>query len=85
MRSMDKKPPLIYESPDKGESVYSRHAGDSDRTLVYQHDIDSGLTLHDFNEILRLSKTNIAIRELLEQLKIMYHLVDESDLNNRVE
>jgi len=69
----------IYESPDGGHTVYRRHPGKLDRELVSidpetQDKLD-GLK-HDklWGNIRRASKSDPALREMLDAVVIYYNL-----------
>ena len=76
--------PLIYESPDGGETVYAREftpgvVGSSERTLISES--PAKRSLHEqlkedqqWSEIRRMAKTNTAMADILEQAKVLYHL-----------
>ena len=67
----------IYESPDRGNTVYEREFGDTDRKLVKR-------SLHDqlredqmWGEIRRMARTNPIMQEELERVIILYQLLKE--------
>lgn len=69
----------IYESPDGGHTVYRRVIGQTQRELVsiseellQQKEIDSLWT--KWIPILRASRTDPALRELIERAETYYHL-----------
>jgi hypothetical protein len=64
---------IIYESPDGGETVYQRRSGDSFREIVKEKQ-KLIMGYHEWHAIIKLSETNIAIRDCLEQLKVIYEL-----------
>lgn len=73
--------PKIFESPDGGNTVYSREAGDICRTVVKENK-----SLHDeimesklWGDIRRMGETHPAMKEQLERVKILYHLLKEQD------
>ena len=70
---------VIYESPDGGETVYVREHGSTQRQLYSQSPRARGLVeqLEEdklWGEIRRAAKTNPAIQDALEQVKVIYHL-----------
>jgi hypothetical protein len=67
----------IFESPDKGATVYERIAGERERTLIRENK-----ALHDqlkedamWGEIRRMGKVNPVMQEELERVIILYHLL----------
>ena len=70
---------VIYESPDGGETVYVREHGSTQRQLYSQSPRAQDLVeqLEEdklWGEIRRAAKTNPAIQDALEQVKVIYHL-----------
>lgn len=64
----------IYESPDGGKTVYQREIGKLERTLIKN---DGILDLEDhrlWNEIRRVAKTNPALQQACERVKLIYRL-----------
>lgn len=64
----------IYESPDGGKTVYQREIGKLERTLIKS---DGILDLEDhqlWNEIRRVAKTNPALQQACERVKLIYRL-----------
>ena len=76
--SLISQPGVIFESGDGGTTVYARIPGSPERRVVYQRPTEpyyiSGLELM---EIIRMAKNNIALRDLLEKLKVIYDLSKE--------
>ena len=61
----------IYESPDGGKTVYARQIGTNERRLIISDDSENWnyYLLHkNWDE---LAKENPAIKEALEQLKVL--------------
>ena len=76
----------IFESPDKGETVYARDMGSTDRAL--HSESEKRKSLHDdikesqlWGNIHRAAKTNPALQEALDRVKITYYLT--ADYENR--
>lgn len=69
----------IYESPDGGETVYQRESGSSQRQLHSQSprtfDLHNQL-MEDklWGNIRRSSKTDPALKEMLNQIEVYYTL-----------
>jgi len=71
----------IFESPDKGETVYARKEGSSQRELHLES--DKVRNLHDaimesqlWGNIHRAALTNRALQIALERVKVIYALTD---------
>jgi hypothetical protein len=69
----------IFESPDKGETVYVRDVGSSER--VIHSESEKRKSLHDdikesqlWGNIHRAAKTNPALQEALDRVKVTYYL-----------
>jgi hypothetical protein len=66
----------IYESPDKGETVYRRNIGDTHRELHRQN--KEKQAMQDqwlmWRDILTASKNNPALKEALDRAQIIYEL-----------
>jgi hypothetical protein len=74
--------PKIYESPDKGETIYSREIGSTDRELISESPRKKSLheqMLEDkmWGEIRRLAKTNPALKDAVDKVIMIYHLVKD--------
>jgi hypothetical protein len=81
-------PGAIYVYERNGEEVYAREAGKTDRTLIgyqYENKIDprtnDGRPLYEhiqedklWGEIRREARTNTALQEAMERVKLVYHL-----------
>lgn len=75
----DRQETYVYESPDGGHTVYRRHPGKLDRELVSidketQDKIELIKEDKIWGEIRRKAKTDPAIKEMLDQLRIYYDL-----------
>ena len=71
--------PKIFESPDKGATIFERDAGHYKRQLVKENN-----KLHEemreaqmWGEIRRLAKTNTAMKEYTDRCIELYHLLKE--------
>jgi hypothetical protein len=69
----------IFESPDGGHTVYRRHPGKLDRELVSvdshaQSLIDSVKETKLWGNIHRAAKTDPALKEMLDQVRVYYEL-----------
>ena len=69
--------PLIYESPDRGITVYGRELGHMDRHLVKGNPTDPYEHLYLWHDIVAASETNLALREVLDQAIMIYKLSKE--------
>jgi hypothetical protein len=73
---------VIYESPDGGKTVYSRKAGSTVRELYSESEEVKSLheqLLEDkmWGEIRRLAKTNTALKDAVDKVITVYHLVKD--------
>jgi hypothetical protein len=69
----------VFESPDGGHTVYRRHPGKLDREMVTidsyaQNKIDTLKEDKLWGNIRRASKTDPALKEMLDQVKVYYEL-----------
>ena len=69
----------IYESPDKGETVYVRAEGSAERVLHAESELKQ--TLHEqikedqlWGESRRAARKNEALQSVLNRAIIVYHL-----------
>jgi hypothetical protein len=69
----------VFESPDGGHTVYRRHPGKLDREMVSIDSFAQG-RLDDLREdklwggIRRAAKTDPALKEMLDQVRVYYEL-----------
>jgi hypothetical protein len=82
------KPGATYIYERNGDEIYAREFGETDRKLIgYQYEnkldprTDDGRPLHEhikedqlWGHIRRAARTNSALQEALERVKILYHL-----------
>jgi hypothetical protein len=73
---------LIFESPDKGETVYKREPGTVERVLVSESENKKAIyeqLLEDkmWGDIRRLAKTNPALKDAVDKVIMVYHLVKD--------
>lgn len=70
----------IYESPDKGATIYERESGETHRTLVkedkalYYEIVEAKM----WGEIRRMAETNPAMKEYTDKCIELYHLLKET-------
>ena len=73
----------VFESPDRGNTIYSRESGSDQRELIKIQDarFHDGRTLHDhimesklWGDIRRAAETNPALQDALERAIMIYHL-----------
>jgi hypothetical protein len=69
----------VFESPDGGHTVYRRHVGKQDRELVSvspekQSTIEMIREDKLWGNIRRASKTDTALKEMLDQVRVYYEL-----------
>lgn len=77
---------LIYESPDNGKTIYARQPGSDKRMLVndnpdLQYRMQVAMRSNRLLQILKLSETDITIRDALEALESLYILKYGYDQN----
>jgi hypothetical protein len=70
---------VIYESPDGGETIYVRESGSAQQQLHSQSAkaIDIRAQLKEdqlWGQIRRAAKTNPALQDALERVKVIYQL-----------
>jgi len=70
---------IIYESPDNGDTVYARYAGESERWMVGQSTkakdrIDLIKENKLWGEIRRAARSNQVLQDALDRVKILYEL-----------
>jgi hypothetical protein len=67
----------IYESPDKGDTIYEREAGSSARVLVKENQSVSEQVreLKMWGQIRQMAKTNPAMKEYTDRCIELYHLL----------
>jgi len=73
---------LIFESPDKGETVYKREPGTVERVLVSESENKKAIyeqLLEDkmWGDIRRLAKTNPTLKDAVDKVIMVYHLVKD--------
>jgi hypothetical protein len=72
---MPKLPKVIYESPDKGNTVYARTTGSNERTLVNVERMPNWRARwHKWEEIMKVAETNTALNDLVKQAEMVYVL-----------
>lgn len=76
----------IFESPDKGETIYKRETGSLNRELVSIS--EKKKSLHEqmmedqlWGQIRRKAKTNVALRDILNQAIMVYNLIKDEKRN----
>jgi hypothetical protein len=70
---------IIYESPDDGDTVYARYAGETERWMVGQSTqakdrIDLIKEDKLWGEIRRAARSNQVLQDTLDRVKIIYEL-----------
>jgi hypothetical protein len=80
--------PKIYESPDKGQTVYEREfeSASGDRVLIKDNRTVDGRPLHEhimesklWGDIHRLSRTHAGLQAELERVIIFYNLIKDDN------
>ena len=82
MRSLKPGANIIYESPDNGDTVYARYAGETERWMVGQSTKAKdriALIKEDklWGEIRRAARSNQVLQDALDRVKILYELSRE--------
>jgi len=68
----------IYESPDKGQTVYRRRMNTHHRELVSKAPDPHSVAAH-VSEIVAASETDPALKEMLDQLLVYWRLKHATD------
>ena len=68
----------IYESPDKGNTIYRRHNETMERELIRRESNDL-FTHTAFREIRELSTTNKSIKKALDNLLLIYYTIKDDE------
>lgn len=72
----DKK--YIYESNDKGKTVYARVEGSTEKVLVgYTYEKQDKLKYEEFLKIIELAKDHPALKKSLDDLFLIYNLTKD--------
>lgn len=85
----DDDPPIIYESPDGGKTVYGRFSGSLDRWSADDHEPfglplkwgkpSVSIRLHNLKKIVELAETNPTLNDQLTKLEELYILVRDEN------
>jgi hypothetical protein len=75
---------LIYESPDKGETIYARKVGSTDRVLISMSEkawsrINEQEQAEVWKDIRGLAKTNPSLNDVLDRLLVVYNLIKKEN------
>ena len=63
----------IYESPDKGRTVYRRRANSSKREIVFQ-EVSAHPIADNIQDIVEQSAFDPALKEMLDKLQVYWSL-----------
>lgn len=75
---MKYEPNLIYESPDGGNTVYSRQVGSIERTLVYKSPtVHLNERYHKWRDILHVASECPSLEKAVAAAELIYGLVKE--------
>ena len=69
---------FIYESPDKGSTIYRRRINTMERELI-RREPNNLFTYTAFREIKELSETNTSIRKALDNLLLIYYTIKDDE------
>lgn len=64
----------IYESPDRGKTVYERDVGSNQKRLIKSEGFDDLQDHMLWNEIRLAAKTNPALQKAVARVKMLYRL-----------
>lgn len=75
---------IIYESPDGGDTVYARYAGESERWLVGQSSkakekVEAIKENQLWHDIRTAAKTNPSLQKVLDRAIMIYQTVKDHD------
>lgn len=77
---------FVYESPDRGQTVYRRKVGETVRELIKDNRTVDGRPLRDhimenklWGDIRRAALTNPALHDVLERAIVIYQLSKKND------
>jgi len=75
---------LIYESPDKGETIYARKVGSTERVLISMSEkawsrINEQEQAEVWKDIRELAKTNASLNDVLDRLLVVYNLIKKEN------
>jgi hypothetical protein len=78
----DRKETYIYESPDRGETVFARLPGSTKRIMISESDSVKSMKEEMrenqlWHNIRTAAKTNKALQKALDDAKIIYHLSND--------
>jgi len=69
---------LVYESPDKGQTIYARQPGSLDRTLIYKSaEVRANDRWYKLKEIVHMAQTDPTLNDALSKLEMLYALKKE--------
>ena len=76
---MEIKPGGTYIYESDGGRIYAREFGSTERQVVgytstYQHTADRRYYMNQMNEILTMCESDLAMKDLLDQLFVLYNL-----------
>ena len=69
---------MIYESPDKGKTVYAREFGKTERQLVSADIQDPYTQIYLWHDIVHAARDNPALQEALDQALLIYKMIKET-------
>jgi hypothetical protein len=86
MSNLKSNATIVYESPDGGETVYGRYAGETERWMIGQSataksKLDELKEDKLWEEIRRAAKSNLLLQSAIERVKILYHLSKQDGKN----
>ena len=71
---------VIYESPDRGETVYARHLGLPKRTLISESPmVKRNNRWRKWSDILFAAETNPTLEDAIHTAEVIYEIVKEEN------
>ena len=75
---------LVYESPDKGETIYARKVGSTERVLISMSEkawsrINEQEQAEIWKDIRELAKTNPSLNDVLDRLLVVYAIIKKEN------
>lgn len=66
---------IIYESPDKGQTIYAREMNQPHRVLIKSGEVENILDLgRKYLDIKKTAETNPSLKKALEEMELIYGL-----------
>lgn len=69
----------IFESPDKGKTVYRKKLGSNERELYIRDNNPVAINYGMWGDIIRAAVDNPALQEAIDRVKIIYELTRDNN------